>query len=65
MNRKDNSFIVFLSLAVLLLTGIIAQNVAAVLKPQPAQPAIDVGKVKHDLEAAGLTPREAMHWKEL
>lgn len=65
MSKENRNFVVILSIAAVILVGVIAQNVVTALKPKAAKLQIDVDKVKREIEAAGLTLREAMHWKEL
>ena len=65
LSKENRNFVVILSIAAIMLVGVIAQNVVTTLKPKAAKLQIDVDKVKQEIEAAGLTLREAMHWKEL
>lgn len=65
VSKENRNFIALLSIAVVMLVGIIAQNVVMTLKPKTAELQIDVDKVRQEIEAAGLTLKEAMHWKEL
>ena len=65
MTKENKNFLIFLSLAGTLLIGVIVQNAASVIKPKTAAVQIDVAKVKQEIETAGLSPREAMHWKKI
>ncbi len=65
LSKENRNFVVILSIATVMLVGVIAQNVVTTLKPKAAKLQINVDKVKQEIEAAGLTPREAMYWKEL
>ena len=56
-------FIIILSVAAIMLFGVVAQNILTVLKPKTAKLEIDVDKVIKEIESAGLHPREALHWK--
>ncbi len=65
VSKENRNFIAILSIATVMLGGVIAQNVVLALKPKTAEIQIDVDKVRQEIEAAGLTLREAKHWKEL
>ncbi|HBR15850.1 MAG TPA: hypothetical protein DD723_10000 [Candidatus Omnitrophica bacterium] len=62
---QDKYFLVVLSVSVLLLGGIITENVFSVIRPKTIQIVIDVEKVKKGITDAGLSPREAGYWKEI
>jgi hypothetical protein len=65
MKKEDSYFIIWLAAAGLTVAGVITENVLTALTPPSAQVHIDVQKVRKEIDAAGLTPVEAMYWKEL
>ena len=65
VSKENRNFVALLSIATVMLVGVIAQNVVTTLKPKAAKLQINVDKVRQEIKAAGLTLREAMHWKEL
>jgi len=65
MNKENRNFVIILCIAAVVLAGVIAENVIMTLRPPTALIQIDVGKVKEEIQKAGLVPREAMHWKSM
>lgn len=65
MNNENKRFLIFLSVAVIMLIGVISQNIVSAIKPERAKLEIDVEKVKQEINAAGLTFKEAMHWRNV
>lgn len=63
MNNK--SFIVLLTVATIMVFGVIAENTRSVIVTDKAEVEMDISDIKIKLIKAGLTPRDAMHWKEL
>ena len=63
MNNKD--FILLLILATLMAFGVIIENARSTASPTKAEVSVDTTGIRNTLKNAGITPREAKHWKEL
>jgi len=63
MKDENRYFIMLLGIAAVIVTGVIYENTLAVLRPPTM--AIDVEKVKIEIDRAGLLPREALYWEKI
>ncbi len=65
MDKENRNFIILLIVTTAISVGVIAQNIRSTINPEGAKITVDVEKVKREIRQSGLTPHEAMHWKEL
>ena len=65
MNKESRNFIIIFVISAIMFIGVIVENVQMALKPEAVQVEVDVEEVRQKIHAAGLTPREAMHWKNI
>ena len=62
MKKQDKIFILFLILSLILISGILVENVYLTMKPKTITLTINVTKVKANIEDAGLAPYNAKYW---
>ncbi len=63
MKTGNKYFVIFLTAATVMVTGVIYENALSVLMPPKI--VIDVAKVKKAINAAKLVPQEARYWQEV
>lgn len=63
MKTGNKYFALFLTVASVMVTGVIYENALSVLMPPKI--VIDVAKVKKAIIAANLVPQEALYWQEV
>ena len=65
MKMENKIFLILLAATAIIVAGVITENTRSVINPKKVEIKVDTSHIKSELENAGLTPREAMYWKEL
>jgi hypothetical protein len=65
MKIENRNFILLLIIATIMVFGAIAENIRSVSIPAEVKIEINISPIKNKIQEAGITPHNAMHWKEL
>lgn len=65
MKKDTMIFISMMTVGIIFVAGIMADNIYTTIKPRPQMPVIDIAQLLKTFQKADLSPVEARHYKIL